>query len=653
MDYSKYTERQLAILNGAISLEYVAEVELRRIYAKALYSIDLKSLEFAEMELKRRNKRVPDCLPYSENHLKLINDESARKVATDQAMAALYSKAQRLGDREVAAMALGELKHRKNWVPPIPGYSAYQVALVIGMRDIETVHDNAIRGLRKAAIANGDLDIVELAENEFERRSLTYFTDEKIWLDTLQKNLELGWHDRMTETELIYAAHHASRSNDTDLLSTINKEIRRRSINARGQDYSDVEEDIIKGRISLEEASLWQLNQLKSKLILDDSQDFSKLMKALDRECDKKIAEIRAKKSWRDEYTERQKYIMDGTIPLYEVKTPELETLLRKTERRDKGENTAFIEEELKARKEKLEAGQPYDDIQKMIINTITQPNVKTKRVSAQDVEAFSKKTVPPKETEKASPLRETVKGYRDDEYNEALRTYSERRPYSKRQEDILGGFIPLSRVERSEISSIVKRATKIGDNDNLALAKAYLVQKDAQIQEAAASVNAKSVARGEIPYEAITIRQLNSLSAQAKKNGDIELYELINTLIIEKQADRAEKGKKERNPFVSYVYDDSYTRPYQINEKDVNWAMEILESRITPEPLSIMDLQDIRLYADTLDDPAYGRVARMLIDEKLNPSSVYVVQTREEACALIELHTMYPIRWPEQWFSE
>ena len=80
---------------------------------------------------------------------------------------------------------------------------------------------------------------------------------------------------------------------------------------------------------------------------------------------------------------------------------------------------------------------------------------------------------------------------------------------------------------------------------------------------------------------------------------------------------------------------------------KTREWAIDILESRVYPALCTMMDLQDIRLLAVTMDNPVYAEVARFLINERKDRSIVYTAQTKEQAISVIDCHTWYPIAWP------
>ena len=116
-----------------------------------------------------------------------------------------------------------------------------------------------------------------------------------------------------------------------------------------------------------------------------------------------------------------------------------------------------------------------------------------------------------------------------------------------------------------------------------------------------------------------------------------MKVLALMETLLMEKQDDKTEK--------LSYG-----PRKKSVVKKDEHWAMEVLESREDTEICTIVDLQNIKMFARTLSNPVYERVANFLIAVKRDPSIVYAAKTKKEAFDLIQKHTIQPIVWPEDW---
>lgn len=80
---------------------------------------------------------------------------------------------------------------------------------------------------------------------------------------------------------------------------------------------------------------------------------------------------------------------------------------------------------------------------------------------------------------------------------------------------------------------------------------------------------------------------------------------------------------------------------------------MAVLEGKIDPKYCSLPDLHYIRMYASTnLDDPVYEEIARFLIEERKDRSIVYIPKTKEEAFALLQIHTIEPLPKADDWFS-
>ena len=200
MDFGKYTERQLEIIEGRVPLYLVEEIEVRRLYVKAQYNFDRSTIIFAETELKRRNIRTVDRgKEYSSKQTDIKEGRVNIRECGKGELAALYHKARYFGDRELGDKIKTELKNRENWICSIDGYNIIQTAIIEGMTDVKTTHNNALRGLRKVAITLGDLEIVDWLDKEYERRGLKASEAEKDQIEDIEFLIQQDLYGKMKD----------------------------------------------------------------------------------------------------------------------------------------------------------------------------------------------------------------------------------------------------------------------------------------------------------------------------------------------------------------------------------------------------------------------------------------------------------------------
>ncbi|MBQ6623935.1 MAG: hypothetical protein IJH57_04875 [Mogibacterium sp.] len=651
MDFGKYTERQLEIIEGRVPLYLVEEIEVRRLYVKAQYVFDRDTTIFAETELKRRNIRVVDrSKDYSSKQKDIIEGRIAMEDCEKTELATLFHKARYFGDRDLGERIKAELKSRDNWICAIDGYNTIQTAIIEGLSDITSIHNNALRGLRRVALFLGDLDIVEWLDEEYEKRALKPSEAEKVQLEDIEFMVQQSLYGKMKDFELNYAFHLYRRKGNVETLIELGKEIARRSYYVRRQKYDDNEKSIINGEKDLSQVHSYWLEHLKDKLLLDDSKDYSELIAEIISELDQREAARMAKiDSKKNDYTDRQRKLLEGNIPLYKENTSQLKVILRKAEKRGEIEKAAFIEKEIRAREAKLESGQPYSDIQQMLINSIKNHTSPKSLPEEPDVSIDGPEFGRYAEDYGVYRIHESllcsqVSYLRDEEYEQSLCEQKKARPYTRRQRLILEGIISIDDVRDYEISKLIEKARDLGDEYYASMLEDAREEKVCSANNI--SVDGTSIARGEIPYEAVSVYQLRRLGETAKAAGDMQLYELTQTLIIEKQIDCDERNKvRAKNPF--YRKGNMTPPGSRSPAKTKEWAIDILESRVYPTLCTMMDLQDIRLLAVTMDNPAYAEVARFLINERKERSIVYTAQTKEQAISVIDCHTWYPVAWP------
>ena len=256
-------------------------------------------------------------------------------------------------------------------------------------------------------------------------------------------------------------------------------------------------------------------------------------------------------------------------------------------------------------------------------------------------------------------------------------------RPYTERQLKIINGEISADTVNGNEISRIVRKAKELGDCDVVnkysqileERAEAYRIRNNERVKHTYHTIakyreglaqpkvstskyseRQQQIVNGEIPYEQVATRELLLIASKARLNEDYELLSLMEMLAEEKHADALDRNRR-----------SAYERKYRIrgmeppphepvptgHRENRDWAIDILESRENPDLYSDKRLRELYHFAEQLDDERYLRIAVFLNEERKDRSIVYVVETKKEACELVEYHTVFPIRWPEEWFKE
>ena len=517
MDFTKYSKRQEQIISGEIPILQAGDIEVRRLFIKALNAFDKNVITFAEKELERRSVYITNSRQaYCEKQKDVIDGKVALEDLSQTDLIRFYARTKYQGDRQLGEKIAEELRRRGRWINKIEGYNARQTLIIRGEIDIHTVHDAAVRGLRNAAIAAGDMDVLEWVEEEYSRRNLENSEKELNQIYDLEYLVSRNLFDKMSDTDINYAVYLASKSNNEDALQRLSEEVIERSNHSRSQLYYEREIDIINGVTLLEETSRWVLTNLLEKLKIDDSCDRSELIENIERELQKRDLERTALvNAQKNEYTSNQKAVIEGEIPLYRESTEALKTILRKAERRGETEEVAEIKNEVEARSKKLEEGQPYSDLQQMLINSMRKVESERResllkyKVEAHEEEEY-KRIVEEYKHERSKrpiPISAQVKDLRDDEYKECLEEYLRTRPYTNRQLEIMEGSIPLDKVKTKDLINLVNKARALNDDDYADYLTDYLKNRGNRNHN-----NVSGIIRGEIPYEEITIYQLKAL---------------------------------------------------------------------------------------------------------------------------------------------
>lgn len=260
------------------------------------------------------------------------------------------------------------------------------------------------------------------------------------------------------------------------------------------------------------------------------------------------------------------------------------------------------------------------------------------------------------------------------------------RTTYTQRQMDIISGEIAIEDISTRTLNCLLRDAVAFGDQQTAAFVEPFVVQR----QEAAKERNLKrtkehyhstikpfrkshedgwtalmpiktdsteyterqkKIIRGEIPYEEAQTRDFKRIAAVATNRGDFDIAEMMEGLACEKHADAVERNRegarkrhaeiaKARNPG---SYDADGYRTY-LN----GWERDIIASRADPGDYSLEVLENILEIAKRIEDEQAVRIMEFLIRERIDPSSVYSVKTKEDAIRLIASHTIFLICMPK-----
>ena len=262
---------------------------------------------------------------------------------------------------------------------------------------------------------------------------------------------------------------------------------------------------------------------------------------------------------------------------------------------------------------------------------------------------------------------------------------------YSQYKADILSGRIPAESLSTRTLNRLFRDAVAIGDQEMAALIEPLTIERkeavkdrkrkrslayyhdvvkpyrDAHIdgQTALAPINTEKteyterqlkIIRGEIPYEEASTRDYNTISAVALNREDFDLASRMEDLAREKHADAVERNRENARKRSEAKKAGSIT-PHSTENDELRsyfkkWERDIIESRVDPWDYELEVLENILTVAMNAQDETAVRVMEFLIAERIDPSSVYTVKTKEEAAAVIEKLTIFPIRRPDGWFT-
>lgn len=249
---------------------------------------------------------------------------------------------------------------------------------------------------------------------------------------------------------------------------------------------------------------------------------------------------------------------------------------------------------------------------------------------------------------------------------------------YTEKQSQFLRGEVTPDEVDGRFYRLLLKSATAINDIETIALAtdlleyskeeakkhnleKANIRNKKLregikieyrQPKTTGYTEHQKKIIRDEISIEDVHSNELISIMQKAKSVGDMELAELCNAIIKERQEEELQKRKesvyllRERYDGKSDFFDSSRTTLTK-NEIDM------LQSKVDDFECTLEHLYHIRDVAKLNNDEKNLRLAELFIQYKKHPEMVYRTQDKNEAMENIERILGIPIRRPKDWFTE
>lgn len=249
---------------------------------------------------------------------------------------------------------------------------------------------------------------------------------------------------------------------------------------------------------------------------------------------------------------------------------------------------------------------------------------------------------------------------------------------YTEKQSRFLRGEVTPDEVDGRFYRLLLKSATAINDDETIALAADLLAYSKAETKKRTLerskirsrklthgipieyrqpktteyTEHQKKIIRDEIPMDEVHSNELISIMQKAKLVGDIELAELCNTIIKERQEDELEKrmGRvdilRERYDEKSDFFDSSSTT---LSKNEI----DMLQSKVDDSECTLEHFYHIRDVAKLNNDEKNLKLAELFIQYKTHPETVYRTQDKNEAMENIERILGIPIRRPKDWFTE
>lgn len=155
-----------------------------------------------------------------------------------------------------------------------------------------------------------------------------------------------------------------------------------------------------------------------------------------------------------------------------------------------------------------------------------------------------------------------------------------------------------------------------------------------------------KAILRGEIPFEETHGNEYVAIERKARKKGDIEVLELVQTLAAEKRADKLERVREQaREYYRTHGYDPD--RNYHKRKKLSRWEKAVLYGVIDLDDCDEDHLQHIVDVCTLTEDDLHKSLAEQLMQYKRNPKIVYKYHGTE-ALDIIGQLTFMPLPDPK-----
>lgn len=646
MDYSKYTKHQQSIINGNFPIEGTFNLELDRILVKARFYVDAPVMEFIRNEFITRGRHTIKVTgrqrPYSKQQQEVLDGKKDIRELSDKALETFHNSACNAYDPGTAAMVEEEMKRRGPWIKTIDGYSDMQTSLILGINDIQEVSDRTVMALLAASRRNCDEDVKAFANEELRRRNIRKQPYPKsiigVFNDIKAEPDKIGKYYDPYQCQAYY---YAFARHDVEVIKTLAAAITSRNQEGYARYYTEAEWSVIRGKVPFETIRLWYLKDFYRKLLHDNRLKDSEITAVVAEAIRLKDEERANLLAHRDDYNEEQRLIIMGDIPIWKVSKDNLLILARRAERHEDTDIAEYVREELKAREKLVDHDKSFTEREQRIIGSAKAAGITGTEVT----------TMP--ETKKITNLRpptiyEMISGFKDEEYEKDLYEHKITRVYTERQRKIMDGTVDLDTVNGREISKVIKKARKYKAYERADELEKYLQNRlgsgyHAKTPEKPESSDrTKDIARGVIPYEEVSLSELRTIASKARKAGDIELLELMQTMILDKER---EVDYKEPNPNNGYFINRT--------NKSEEWAKDILEGRESASDCTMKDLLALRLYASEYLDKEHVELAKRLIEIRKDESVLYPAQTKKEAMAMIEEHLAWSVKWPEDWYEE
>jgi len=166
-------------------------------------------------------------------------------------------------------------------------------------------------------------------------------------------------------------------------------------------------------------------------------------------------------------------------------------------------------------------------------------------------------------------------------------------------------------------------------------------------------SEHQRQVIRGEIPIEAVDTKELIHIHLKAKEQCDIELSERVLSIIIDRRNASIEKQLAKTPLRLALLHNDmNDPKCYLQRHSLINWERDVLNSVVDLSECTIEHLIHILHVCESHNDVHGAKMAKLLLDIKEHPETIYPTQDPAIALNMIEQMIGKPIRRPDTWFK-